>query len=151
MRLGMIVALFFVMSTSVSAQTYPEVYRRVTRDAFTELEKGLPGRTFRVSPSEKKGQDGLIKTVSVKIKFDKAFTPVQMETALRTSLPTVMKDLASKIAPYTAISSMTNTRQSTKDFTKQTPDSLVVFSVTGLLMRTRYTDGTVFFEALVGN
>lgn len=151
MRLGMIVALFFVMSTSVSAQTYPDVYRQATSSAFRELERSLPQRTFRVSTSEKKNVDGMVKAVSVNIKFDKTLTYDQLDALLIAKVPTLMKDLAAKIAPFKAVGSLPNTKQSTEDFTKQTPDSIVVYSVTGLRMRTRYLDGKIIFEALVGN
>ncbi|TXH18564.1 MAG: hypothetical protein E6R03_01905 [Hyphomicrobiaceae bacterium] len=149
----LIVTLLLAMPTSVSAQslTYPDVYRLITRDAFFELQKALPNRTFRVSSSTKKGVDGMVKTVSVRIKFDKASTPAEIDAKLRAEYVKTIKELAARISPYKAFGMLSTTRQSNTDFVKQTPDSLVDFSNTGIVLRTRYTDGTVFFEALVGN
>lgn len=149
--------------------THPEVFRQLAKDIFREVGQVLMGpnfgrgrafsltRTFRLSPAEKAGVDGLEKRVEEKIVVDSQADAATFNKDARARLPALVTKLAAKVSPYTVIGTLPNTSGKMTDPVSQTPDSLVlVFTRGGLVLRTRYTRGrftgdhTIYADVLVG-
>lgn len=162
--------LCLLWSLPVQAQTtHPEVFRLLSIDILDGVGKALMGpgfgggnrfsltRTFRLSPAEKIGVDGLEKRVEEKIVVDSKADPATFDRDARAKLPALVTKLAAKVSPYTVIGTLPNTSGKMTDPVSQTPDSLVlVFTRGGLVLRTRYTRGrftgdhTIYADVLVG-